>query len=195
MVHGICYGIEYQVLLSKPLDLYDHILPICIGLRTMLKFDPSDPCKIVILDSKTLAKRFDSNPVAQQFVSDPDVQHYSELIKHELVPNKILGSEEIEQINKNHSILISQANEPEFWSSSAESVKKRSDIQKTIEIMVTQEIISDSSRYTRAIELESQMCQIELTDVEKDLINQVISNPIITPILKYSGLNLIKHNY
>ena len=195
MVHGTGYSIKYQIVLTKPLDLYDHVLPICIELRSMLEFDPSDPYKLIVLSSQALSSRFKSNHLAQKFVSDPDVQIYSELIASQIVSDQVLEPAQLESIKKIYSKLKDESEEPEFWSRNPISVQKRLDIEKARQIIVSQDLISNQVRYIRAQDLYNQICQIELTDQEKELIEQVKAHPAINPIIKCCGYSIIKSYY
>lgn len=195
MVHGTGYSIKYQIVLTKPLDLYDHVLPICIELRSMLELDPLDPTKLTVLGSQALSSRFRSNYLAQKFVSDPDVQIYSELIASQIVSDQVLEPAQLEPIKKIYSKLKEESEEPEFWSGNPISVQKRLDKEKARQIIMSQDLISDQVRYSHAQNLYNQICQIELTNQEKELIEQVKSHPAINPIIKCCGYSIIKSYY
>jgi hypothetical protein len=195
MVHGTSYSIKYEIVLTQPLDLYDHVLPICIELRSMLEFDPLDSFKLVVLSSKDLGQRFGSNTLAQKFVSDPDVQTYSELIVSQAVSDQVLEPALLNSIKKIYAKLKDESEDPEFWAGNSIAIQKRFEIEKARKIIVSQDLVSNQTRYTRAKNLYDQICQIELTAQEQELIDRVKSHPIINPIIKYCGYKITKFNY
>jgi len=79
MVHGNWYSARYEIYLTKPLDVYNDILPICSSVRYMLKYvqmgkdekdekDGVDEYKLIIIDTENLNKRFTTRPISKSYV-------------------------------------------------------------------------------------------------------------------------------
>ena len=82
MVHGNWYSARYEIYLTKPLDLYNDILPICSSVRYMLKYvqmvkDGIDEYKLIIIDTENLNKRFITRPIAKSYACALDTIEYS----------------------------------------------------------------------------------------------------------------------
>ena len=82
MVHGNWYSVRYEIYLTKPLDLYNDILPICSSVRYMLKYvqmvkDGIDGYKLIIIDTENLNKRFITRQIAKSYACALDTIEYS----------------------------------------------------------------------------------------------------------------------
>ena len=95
MVHGNWYSARYEIYLTKPLDLYNDILPICSSIRYMLKYiqmkkDGIDGYKLIIIDTSNLDKRFTTRPIANSYACALDTIEYdynNKQITREKEPN------------------------------------------------------------------------------------------------------------
>jgi hypothetical protein len=81
MVHGNWYSARYEIYLTKPLDLYNDILPICSSIKYMLKYiqmgkDGIDGYKLIIIDTANLDKRFTTRPIANYYACALDTIEY-----------------------------------------------------------------------------------------------------------------------
>ena len=64
MVHGDYFGINYIIHLTKPIDLYNDLLPICISNRHMLTL--INPTKISIFIPTRFDKRLNSKEMSSR---------------------------------------------------------------------------------------------------------------------------------
>lgn len=218
MVHGNFYGIQYEIHLSKSLDLYDDILPICSQVRSMLTYDEQKQ-KIIVIDYKKFNKRFESKPLALKYASSldtaaynktyvnelpedkvkeinefKDVRTYSNLIKHkdsDLI--KPLDPKAFLELKARYDELNIKAKEVEFWLNSNKD--QYIELSKLDSIIQIQSIVADSEYLKKITNLEQELCTIELEQNETDLIKLIESHPKLEGIISYSGINLIQGYY
>ena len=219
MVHGDYFGINYIIHLTKPIDLYDDLLPICISNRHMLTL--INPTKISIFIPTRFDKRLNSkSKEMSSFISAfyelqnkcyaktnalknrqlfpdlflyYDVLLYSTTIKGRSI--EIITNEELDIMKTRYNELEIMLNNDTYNYGSYEH-KLFSDelkiLRKTIEF---QNIICNKEYLQKIIDTEEKIINISLTDEEAMLIKSIESHTTISNIIETSGFEIIKECY
>lgn len=221
MVHGIYYGVQYEIYLNKELDLFDDILPICSDVRKMISLEKinknSNYYKLVIIPYQDLDNRFVKREHSSKYGdslasyhqinrrTNPsnfnyyDVKIYTDYIKHSEVPEPYTEEklENILEVENRLEELLSKQDEDDYWDnySSDEITKFNTEIRILTEELKVQRIVRNKEYFDKIIEIEHELTHIELTDGEKDIINRVIAHPKLEGAIKYHGFNLIDGFY
>jgi hypothetical protein len=179
MVHGNWYSARYEIYLTKPLDLYNDILPICSSIRYMLKYiqmgkDGIDGYKLIIIDTDKLDKRFTTRPIANDYACALDTIEYSyKTVTREKDPTMFEYQDVFTYANK-----IKHQNQ-----------------EDNLFIPQIQPIIANPEYYNKIISMEQELTNIELTQEELDLIKAVETHPSLAGLIKFSGFNLANGYY
>ena len=219
MVHGDYFGINYIIHLTKPIDLFNDLLPICTSNRHMITL--INPTKISIFTPTRFDKRLNSKEMSsfisalyelnhncyaktnynhnhtRQLFPDLflyyDVLLYSTMIKGRTI--EMISNEELDIMKTRYNELEIMLNNDTYNYGSYED-KLFSDelklLRKTIEI---QTIICDKEYLQKIIDIEEKITNISLTDEEAMLIKSVESNTVIKEIIETSGFEMIKEYY
>ena len=217
MVHGDYFGINYIIYLTKPIDLYNDLLPICTSNRHMLTL--INPTKISIFTPTRFDKRLNSKEMSSFISAFYELQNncYSKtnaLKNRQLFPDlyiyydvllysTIIKCRSIEMISINKlDIMKTRYNELEIMLNNdtcnygSNEYKLYFDelklLRKTIEI---QTIICDKEYLQKIIDIEEKITNISLTDEEAMLIKNVESHATINNIIETSGFEIIKECY
>ena len=222
MVHGDYFGINYIIHLTKPIDLFNDLLPICTSNRHMLTL--INPTKIslfksTIFDKRLIAKEMSSFISAfyelqnkcyaqtnalknRQLFPDLylyyDVFIYSTIIKGRSI--EIISNDELNIMNTRYNELENMMNNDTYnndtYNYGSYEDKLFSDelklLRKTIEI---QTIICDKEYLQKIIDTEEKITNISLTDEEVMLIKSVESHATINNFIETSGFEIIKECY
>jgi hypothetical protein len=210
MVHGDHYGINYFIYLTKPIDLFNDLLPICISNRYMINL--INPTKISIFNLSYFHKRLKSEDISSlcSTFSElrnnscynynlfkhrnlfPDLYLYYDVFKYSnMIKGKtynIISDEEFDIMKTRYNeleIKIIENNYDNYDLYSEEFHKLR----KIIEIQV---IINDKEYFQKIKEIEEKITNVQLTDEEIMLIKNIESHPIINEIIETSGFEIIK---
>ena len=222
MVHGNWYSVRYEIYLTKPLDLYNDILPICSSIRYMLKYiqmgkDGIDGYKLIIIDTANLDKRFTTRPIANSYACALDTIEYSyKTVTREKEPTMFEYQDVFTYANKikhQDSPVIMSTMELDNLKIRLKEISgildaglcdKKSEIDvnvlqleynkifKTIQI---QPILVNPEYYEKIISMEQELTNIELTQEELDLIKAVETHPTLAGLIKFSGFNLANGYY
>jgi hypothetical protein len=193
MVHGNIYGIQYEIYLSKPLDLYNDVLPMCTQVRKMIKYEESAN-KLVLISYGDLSGRFYSNPLARTWAQILDINDYEQKqnptgqmkefydvkiysgYKHEQI--EPIGSEELNSISKK----INKLEEINGWTKELYELHKIKNIQS---------IVQDSDYFNKVKSIEESLTNVVLTAEEDKLIEMILSNELVKSAgVISSGINL-----
>ena len=213
MVHGDYFGINYIIYLTKPIDLFNDLLPICISNRHMLTL--INPTKISVFNSSKFDKRLDSKEISSLFCSFDKLQYkcyknllknrqlfpdmylyydvfiYSTIIKGRLID--IISNDELDIMKTRYNELENMINNDTY---DINNYKLFSDelniLRKTIEIQI---IICDKEYLQKIIDIEGKITNNILTDEETMLIKSIESHPTINKIIEKSGFEIIKEYY
>lgn len=216
MVHGYEYGVQYEIHLSKPLDLYDDILPICSHVRSMLEYDAYKQ-KIIVINSNKLSNRHYDQPLFNNYRRCLNDAHYVHFNKETYI-KKLNGKEEewkeIEDfINvskyyrfiKHSNIKVVSVEELLVMKEMYEKMRLKCDemdrdesikfneLKREIEIQM---LVIDQEYFNKIMELERELCNVvKLKQEELDLIKRVEMHPKLEGIISYSGLELTEGYY
>lgn len=214
MVHGDYFGINYIIHLTKPIDLFNDLLPICITNRHMLKI--INPTKISIFRPTNFDKRLNSKVMysymssfyelqnkcydktnllkTRQLFSDLyvyyDVFIYSTVIKGRNI--QMISNEELDvcKIRYNELENIINNNTYDYGSSEYKLLfNELKLLRNTIEI---QTIINNKEYLQKIKDIEAKITNIQLTDEEIMLIKNIESHPTMNEIIETSGFEIIQ---
>ena len=217
MVHGDYFGINYIIHLTKPIDLYNDLLPICSSNRHMLTL--INPTKISIFIPTRFDKRLNSKEMSS-FISAfyelqnkcyaktnalknrqlfPDLYLYYDVFIYSTTIKgrsfEIITNDELDIIKTRYNELEIMLNNDTCNYGSNEyklCFDELKLLRKTIEI---QTIICDKEYLQKIIDIEEKITNISLTDEEAMLIKSVESNTVIKEIIETSGFEMIKEYY
>ena len=217
MVHGDYFGINYIIHLTKPIDLFNDLLPICISNRHMLTL--INPTKISIFTSTMFNKRLNSKEMSsfisafyelrnkcyaqtnllknRQLFPDLyvyyDVLQYSTIIKGRSI--EMISNDEFDVIKTRYNELEIMLNNDTYNYGSYEHklfFDELKSLRKTIEI---QTIICNKEYLQKIKDMEEKITNVQLTDEEIMLIKNIESHPTINEIIETSGFEMIKEYY
>ena len=217
MVHGDYFGINYIIHLTKPIDLFNDLLPICISNRHMLTL--INPTKISIFTSTMFNKRLNSKEMSsfisafyelrnkcyaqtnllknRQLFPDLyvyyDVLQYSTIIKGRSI--EMISNDEFDVIKTRYNELENMMNDDTLKYGSYEHklfFDELKSLRKTIEI---QTIICNKEYLQKIKDMEEKITNVQLTDEEIMLIKNIESHPTINEIFETSGFEMIKEYY
>jgi len=204
MVHGNYYSVEYYIYLSKPLDYFDDILPICSDIRYLFEGMYSNN-GLKIFDYQKFSSRFLKSDVRGEYIKSCDKISYENL-KDRVKYAELFKYFDVKIYNKNkydiESGIIKKIDIEEFYKLekrfrelyiitytsndySQELYKEMNEISKILDI---QRIIIDDKYHEEIKMLESQIVDIELLDDEKEMLNKILNHP------KLKGL-IVKHGF
>lgn len=220
MVHGNYYGVQYEIYLNKELDLFDDILPICIGVRKMISLEriskDSNKYKLVIIPCREFDGRFEKKEHARKYMNSLDsirynhkltrktnpedfvyydVKNYETCIKHLKV--ETYTEEMIENLEIKLQDLISKFNEIDYWNKYSIEEIHNFDLERSaiMDALKVQRIIRNKEYFDEIKQIEHELTDIELTDAEKELIQKVLSHPKLNGVIQFHGINLIESFY
>jgi hypothetical protein len=218
MIYGNYYGIQYEVYLNKPIDLFNDVLSICIDIRKMISLEKvnrnSEKYKLVIipyreLDSRLIKKQHimdyisqiektmfnkkitrKSHPSAFKYY---DVKVYSSSIKNKIIP-QAYSEEMLKNLENQFEKLTKIFNELNFWDKyTVDEIKCLNlDIKILKEKIDVQRIIMNQEYFNEIKEIERELTDIELTNREKEIIEQIITHPKLKGRVECHGINLIE---
>ena len=223
MVHGNWYSVRYEIYLTKPLDLYNDILPICSSVRYMLKYvqmvkDGIDEYKLIIIDTENLNKRFITRPIAKSYAcaldtieysyndktvtreNEPtmfeyqDVFTYANKIKHQNAP-VIMSTMELDDLKIRLKEIRDILDKQSDKKSENDFKALTLEYNQLFKTKQIQPIIANPEYYNKIISMEQELTNIELTQEELYLIKAVETHPSLAGLIKFSGFNLANGYY
>ena len=217
MVHGDYFGINYIIHLTKPIDLFNDLLPICTSNRHMLTL--INPTKISIFTPTRFDKRLNSKEISS-FISAfyelknecyantnyirtrqlfPDLYLYYDVLLYSTIIKcrsfEIITNDELDIMKTRYNELEIMLNNDTCNYGSNEyklCFDELKLLRKTIEI---QTIICDKKYLQKIIDIEEKITNISLTDEEAMLIKSIETNAVIKEIIETSGFEMIKECY
>ena len=217
MVHGDYFGINYIIHLTKPIDLFNDLLPICTSNRHMLTL--INPTKISIFTPTRFDKRLNSKKISS-FISAfyelknecyantnyirtrqlfPNLYLYYDVLLYSTIIKcrsfEIITNDELDIMKTRYNELEIMLNNDTCNYGSNEyklCFDELKLLRKTIEI---QTIICDKKYLQKIIDIEEKITNISLTDEEAMLIKSVESHPTINNFIETSGFEMIKECY
>jgi hypothetical protein len=215
MVHGNFYSVQYEIHLTKQLDLYNDILPICSSIRCMLTYVNN---KIILISRNQLDNRYTKKPMATSYAcaldtieyeynnkiftreKEPtmfeykDVWTYANKIKNQDTPI-IISTVELDKLNNRlkeiQNIYDNQTcvePKPNFSELSLE-------YNQIVQTIQCQFVLANPEYYEKIISIEQELTNIELTQEEIDLIKSVETHPTLAGLIKFSGCTLVNGCY
>ena len=209
MVHGDYFGINYFIYLTKPLDFFDDVLPICSSSRHMLTL--INPTKISIFKSTNFDKRLNSEEFSS-FISSfyelqsrcygttnalknrhlfpemylyNDVLLYSNTLKGRLV--SLISNEELDIMKTRYNELVNNRNDD------INTYKLFSDELKSLHHNIEiQTILGDAEYLQKVIDMETNLTTISLTEEEIRTIKSIESHATLHEIILTSGFEIVK---
>jgi hypothetical protein len=212
MVHGNYVGVNYVIYLTRPIDQYDDLLPICISARKMMTFHKNDPTKICVFGYETFNKQFQKSVESQKITKAilelsysridmsqrkeypelflyNDVYVYSEKIKGK---NVIVVTKEIylEMDERLDFLLVKLKNDELIIE---DETGELSNLKKELTI---QNIIYDTEYLQKVIDIEKKVIdEIEFTSEQKEIIEIIRNHPKLEGLIQKIGLEITTGTY
>ena len=212
MVHGNYVGVHYIIYLSRPIDQYDDLLPICISARKMLSFYKNDPTKIRVFGYEKFNTRFQKSVESQKITKAilelsyshidmskkkeypelflyNDVYVYSEKIKGKNVI--VVSKETYLEMEERLDFLLSKLKNDEL--SIEDECGELSNLKKELTI---QRIIYDTEYLQKVIDIEKNVIdEIELTAEQKEMIEIIPTHPKLEGLIQKIGMEITTGSY
>jgi len=206
MVHGIYYGIQYEIFLTKVIDFYDDLLPIWIETRAKIEMEKD---KLIVIPYKNIRYQPNDNSIFKSYIRENDeykgmhtecdlrtkkfvmVKLYEQLIRHNANLPIPITKKEFNQLSfecqrLNNIDRFGKDLSQEEW---REHDIKRNDIYSQIHV---QRIIHDPEYFEEIKSLHTQILEeVCFTEEQRELIDKVISHPKLDGIIRWHGLTLI----
>lgn len=214
MVHGDYFGINYIIHLTKPIDLFNDLLPICCSNRHMLTL--INPTKISIFTSTRFDKRLMAKEMSS-FISAfyelknkcyaqtnllktrqlfPDLYLYYDVLKYSTIIKgrniQIISNEELNVMKTRYNELENMINNDTYKYGSSESKLLFNEFNLLRDTIEIQTIINNKEYLQKIKDMEEKITNIQLTDEEIMLIKSVETNTTIKEIIETSGFEIIK---
>jgi len=206
-MHGTYYGVQYVLTLSKVLDYYDDVLPLCSQHRTMFDLVNVDKeagtCQLRILFYSALDDRFLANPRASMLMSSFDIAYnfnmnreiYFEEFKYQDV---MTFAKHIKHKNQTKCTKEEFQVELEFHNNLhkdddvCDNIREYAKRSKHFEI---QRIIVDAAYFQEIMILEEKLTEIELSEAEQALVDAVKNDACIRTLVVDAGIDLTSGFY
>jgi hypothetical protein len=214
MVHGDYFGINYIIHLTKPIDLFNDLLPICITNRHMLKI--INPKKISIFRPTNFDKRLNSKVMYSYMSSFYELQNkcydktnllktrqlfpdlyiyydvfiYSTVIKGRNI--QMISNEELDVIKIRYNELENIINNNTYDYGSSEYKLLFNELKLLRNTIEIQTIINNKEYLQKIKDIEAKFTNIQLTDEEIMLIKNIESHPTMNEIIETSGFEIIQ---
>ena len=171
MVHGIIRGLQYEVYLNKPLDLYDYVLPLCIKTRRMIRYDECNN-KLVLISHKELNKRFHENVKKHRMDDvqpDWDVHIYSQIKYKSVEPMD----------DDSYNELVMEINECDYGFYELKQLEK------------IQSLVRNKDYFEQIKLVEQLLTDVVLNENERKCVERILSDDKIENLIISSGVNFI----
>lgn len=222
MVHGFHYGLQYEINLIKPVDLYNDILSICIGVRNMIQYNITGldkVSKLIIIPLKNLDKRFQNQEHTKKYINSLsrikyngthmnrstnqeefkyyDVKIYNDYIKNNNNLPEPINSEILSVLEKRLDELIDMYDDIDYLKKYSEHERlllsnERNELNTIIKI---QRILIDTDYYNEIKLIYENLTNIQFNSEEQELINKVLNHPNLNGLVSNHGLSLVEYFY
>lgn len=210
MVHGDYFGINYFIYLTKPLDFFDDVLPICSSSRHMLTL--INPTKISIFKSTNFDKRLNAEEFSS-FISSfyelqsrcygttnalknrhlfPEMYLYNDVLLYSntLKGKSLISNEELDIMKTRYNELVNNRNDDNY---DINMYKLFSDELKSLHHNIEiQTILGDAEYLQKVIDMETNLTTISLTEEEIRTIKSIESHATLHEIILTSGFEIVK---
>ena len=213
--------VQYEIYLTKELDYFNDILPICIEIRKMLKYSEvvvnlyESKYKIVVFSYEKLANRFNkcsthslkyqtilnnlwktNYPITYEDKLYSDVKLYKNKIKHNSQNQIAIHPDEYINLTNTYNELNKIINTYDKYLNYTEKEieKLESEKQKIFDILEIQNLIQETNAkyYNKIKAIESELTNIELSEEENAMLQRVLNHPTLNNIIEYHGFNLVE---
>ena len=206
MVHGTYYGVQYVLTLSKVLDYYDDVLPLCALHRTMFDLvnvdKEVDTCQLRVLFYGSLDDRFAKNPRAQTLMGACDTINYNNDVQREthfeefkyqdvMTYSRLIKHKNLERCTKKEYQELVEFHENLFKT----DVWEAREYDKRDKRFNVQRIMVDAAYFQEIMILEEQITAIKLTEAEQTLVDAVKNDPSIRALVVDAGTDLTSGSY
>lgn len=212
MVHGNYVGVHYVIYLSRPIDQYDDLLPICISSRKMLTFHKNDPTKIRVFGYENFSNQFQKSSKSQILTNAilelsyshisiskkkdypklflyNDVYVYSEKIKGKNVI--AVTKETYLEMEERLDFLLSKLKDDDL--SIEDECGELNNLKKE---MTIQSIIYDTEYLQKVIDIEKKVIDdIELTVEQNEIIEIIRIHPKLEGLIQKIGMEITTGTY
>ena len=177
MMYNNIFGIRSIIKLNKYFDYYNDILPLCIELKHMIKYNKKQ--NTLIIFSKCFDDRFYNKSIYKKIINSikkndsniliwKDVLNYSLNYKHNNEVNKYSNDDLYHMNNRFIEIQNNYAELPDDISA---------EYKELFPIIEYYNMISNKDRFEKIKNLEKELIYIPLNNDEKEVLN-IIKNHI-----------------
>ena len=224
MVHGIHYGIQYEIYINKHIDFYNDLLQIWSSVRVRIEMETdkyNGKTKLIVIPNKIFDRQLDSNYLFKEYVSQMNkvtyncdnkspteeeiidlnffmVSEYSKLIKHNDSLPKPLSKDEFNRLINLWSEIQDKDIDLQFWKNVSEEEQKvfETNYEYVFNSLKYQRIIHNSEYFTEIKMLEEKLTsQVVLSDYQNELVQKVLSHPKLDGLVSWHGLSLCQNYY
>ena len=216
------HTVQYEIYLTKQLDYFNDILPICIEIRKMLKYSEvvvnlyESKYKIVVFSHEKFTNRFNqcsphslkyqitlnnlwktNYPITYEDKLYLNVKLYKNKIKHNPQNQIAIDPDEYNKLTNifNELNKITGAYDKYLTYTEKEIEKLESEKQKIFDILEIQNLIqeSNSKYYNKVKAIETELTNIELSEEENNILQKVLNHPTLNNIIEFHGFNLVEN--
>ena len=219
MVRGFDYGVQYEIELVKPLDLYNDILPICMGVRNMIQYNIvgiDKVSKLIIVPYGDLNFLFKKQEFYGKYIygrtfiksngflrinriTNPeefkyfDVKIFNDYIKTIDDLPKPITNQMLNVLEKRLNELINMYDDIDYISkySQKERLLLSNERNELDKIIKIQRIIMNENYYNEIESIYNNLTNIELTSDKILLIDKVLNHPKLNGFIANHGMRLV----
>jgi hypothetical protein len=184
MVHGISYGVQYEILLNKNIDFYDDLLPLWISVRAKIELKKTNGLiKLIVIPYDQLDSQLPE--LFKEYRKQVIIKHVNSIEEY-LKTQKFLMVREYSLYVKHNTNLPEPISEIEFQNLRQES---ENDYKKLDELRI-QRVIHNPEYFAEIKMIEQQLTNIELTNDQNELVNKVLTYPKLEGLITWHGFNI-----
>ena len=207
MVHGNYYGVQYVLTLSKVLDYYNDVLPLCALHRTMFDLVNVDKeagtCQLRVLFYSALDTRFFANPRAHILMETCDAIAYNFNMQREthfvhfkyhdvMVYSRLIKHKNLTRCTKDEYQAELDFHNNLYKDDGDGDIREYAKRGKQFEL---QRIMVDAAYFQEIMILEEKLTEIDLTEAEQTLVDAVKNHPSIRSLVTDAGIDLTSGPY
>jgi len=216
------HTVQYEIYLTKQLDYFNDILPICIEIRKMLKYSEvvvnlyESKYKIVVFSHEKFTNWFNhcsphslkyqttlnnlwktNYPITYEDKLYSNIKLYKNKIKHNPQNQIAIDPDEYNKLTNifNELNKITGAYDKYLTYTEKEIEKLESEKQKIFDILEIQNLIQESNLkyYNKVKAIETELTNIELSEEENNILQKVLNHPTLNNIIEFHGFNLVEN--